>query len=95
MEVAGDVQKEWDMDGVGALVLSFNHALLISKLMTSGVLYSSAKCSCGLDMNLSEFSRALDEYCWRCPSKTCKKRKSIRDGSYFEKQKFRLVEFSG
>lgn len=66
-----------------ALALSEDHPRLIRELQRIGVLRTGLSCGkCGKDMKLGASKHfALDGHCWRC--RTCKKRASIRIGSYF------------
>ena len=53
-------------------------------MQKAGVLAKEMMCACGSAMNMNSFEQSSDKMCWRCPRKYCKKRKSIRESSYFQ-----------
>src|SRR5271154_533556 len=67
--------------------LSQQPELLISRLQRAGVLKSRLQCCCGNFMSLQSCGEQQDGQMWRCTKKDCKKRKSYKTDSYFEKCK--------
>lgn len=65
---------------------------LISWMMREGFLWEGFYCSnCGSEMRLEHSTHfVLDGYEWRCPRTNCKRRKSIRSGSFFENSNLKL-----
>ena len=64
---------------------------IIAWLRSKGLLASSCTCLCGNAMRERSKRQITDGICWYCPS--CKKTKSIRKGSFFEKSKLTLQEW--
>jgi hypothetical protein len=74
-----------------AFQLSLKPKELISRLQNAGVLERECSCTdCEILMKLEVYSRHADGLCWRCPNPKCRKRISIRIGSYFEKSRLPL-----
>lgn len=66
-----------------AYALSQDPVRIVKELQRSNVLKKEMICSCGRSMNINNFESNNDKICWRCPQKSCKKRKSVREDSYF------------
>jgi len=58
-------------------------------LVDRGLLAARRRCSCGNEMVLRS-DNSDDGYHWECPVKHCRKRRSIRAGSFFEDSKIPL-----
>jgi IS1 family transposase len=58
---------------------------LIHWMMREGFLQDGLLCEhCHVFMRLQRSVHShLDGYCWRCPTEACKRRKSVREGSFF------------
>lgn len=66
---------------------------LISYFQEKGVLKKNSQCTnCSIGMNLQQFTDSVDGYIFRCPQ--CKKKISLRSGTFLEKSKVSLAEFS-
>ena len=57
--------------------------------MNRGLLAARRRCSCGNQMVLRD-DKSDDGYHWECPVNQCRKRRSIRAGSFFEDSKIPL-----
>ena len=62
-------------------------------LLDRGLLSSKRDCQCGTEMVLKERKNAVDGYIWKCPVDSCRKRRSIRVGSFFEDSKIPLGQW--
>ena len=62
---------------------------LVEFLMEKKAIKSEMKCDCGAQMSLNKRKDRSDIYYWRCK---CKREKSIRSGSFFEKSKLALSQ---
>ena len=58
-------------------------------LVDRGLLAARRRCSCGNEMVLRS-DNSDDGYHWECPVNHCRKRRSIRAGSFFEDSKIPL-----
>ena len=58
-------------------------------LVNRGLLAARRRCSCGNQMVLRD-DKSDDGYHWECPVNKCRKRRSIRAGSFFEDSKIPL-----
>ena len=58
-------------------------------LANRGLLAAKRGCSCGNEMVLRN-DKSDDRYHWECPVNHCRKRRSIRAGSFFEDSKISL-----
>jgi IS1 family transposase len=82
--------------GLGCLTFHEAYALsqdpmhMTLQLQKAGVLHIEEVCNCGAQMNLNSYEQFNDKICWRCPKKACKRRRSIRQGSYFENHNLTL-----
>lgn len=72
------------------LRLSEDPQRLIIMMQGRGLLANSMQCICGRWMNMQSRNERTDNACWRCPVKNCKRRVSVRRGSYFEKSRLPL-----
>lgn len=68
--------------------IRLNQHEFITFLMDIGLLKKEKRCSiCSYPMNFVLYKRSIDQYSWRCMTKTCrdyKKYMSIRNNSFFE-----------
>ena len=62
----------------------------ISFLKEKKLLASRATCVCGQDMNWIRRSDVSDGWQWRCTKSDCRRKQSIRSGSYFTKSRLPL-----
>ena len=62
---------------------------ILTFLMSRGLLAARRRCSCGNQMVLRD-DKSDDGYHWECPVNKCRKRRSIRAGSFFEDSKIPL-----
>ena len=60
-------------------------------LRSTGMLCESKRCICG-SMMRDEYDRCSDGMIFRCKSSACRKKTSIRDGSFFANSKLPLHE---
>ena len=67
------------------------HAIL-TFLVNRGLLAARRRCSCGNRMVLRD-NNSDDGYHWECPVNKCRKRRSIRAGSFFEDSKIPLSQW--
>ena len=67
------------------------HAIL-TFLVNRGLLAARRRCSCGNRMVLRD-NNPDDGYHWECPVNKCRKRRSIRAGSFFEDSKIPLSQW--
>ena len=65
---------------------AFSRSLLIV------VCSSRQQCQCGTEMVLRD-RNVMDGLIWECPLRTCRKRRSIRAGSFFEDSKISLGQW--
>ena len=70
--------------------LSKQPAELIRCLQQVGILFSRRECLCGHSMSLQGRADRQDGLTWRCAKKDCKKRTSIKTGTYFERGRLSL-----
>ena len=70
-----------------ALIQSCQAILMF--LVNRGLLAARRRCSCGNQMVLRD-DKSDDGYHWECPVNQCRKRRSIRAGSFFEDSKIPL-----
>ena len=61
-------------------------------LVDCGLLASRQRCQCGTEMVLRD-RNVVDSLIWECPLRTCRKRRSIRAGSFFEDSKISLRQW--
>ena len=61
-------------------------------LVYCGLLASRQRCQCGTEMVLRD-RNVVDGLIWECPLRTCRKRRSIRAGSFFEDSKISLGQW--
>ena len=61
-------------------------------LVDCGLLTSRQRCQCGTEMVLRD-RNVVDSLIWECPLRTCRKRRSIRAGSFFEDSKISLRQW--
>ena len=61
-------------------------------LVDCGLLASRQRCQCGTEMVLRN-RNVVDGLIWECPLRTCRKRLSIRAGSFFEDSKISLGQW--
>ena len=73
------------------LIQSFHS--IFTFLVDRGLIASRSECSCGSDMVLKERQNTPDGFIWECPSKNCRRRRSIRTGSFFEDSKIPLGQW--
>ena len=73
------------------LVQSF-HAIF-TFLVDHALLASKRTCECGTEMVLRERQNVIDGFVWECPVRHCRKRRSIRAGSFFENSKIPLGQW--
>ena len=59
---------------------------ILTFLVNRGLLAARRRCSCGDEMVLRD-DKSDDGYHWECPVNQCRKRRSIRAGSFFEYSK--------
>jgi hypothetical protein len=65
-------------------LLSMDKHGIIIELQNQGLLLPQAACeNCNAEMRLMQRGDVQDGWTWRCPQKTCKRRMSVRKGSYF------------
>ena len=62
-------------------------------LVDRGLLAAKRDCTCGNEMVLRERPNSEDGYHWECPVRCCRKRRSIRAGSFFEDSKIPLEQW--
>ena len=62
---------------------------ILTFLVSRGLLAARRRCSCGNQMVLRD-DKSDDGYHWECPVNKCRKRRSIRAGSFFEDSKIPL-----
>ena len=62
---------------------------ILTFLVNRGLLAARRRCSCGDEMVLRD-DKSDDGYHWECPVNQCRKRRSIRAGSFFEYSKIPL-----
>lgn len=67
---------------------NFTESNIMEYLQAHHLIASSMTCDCGHSMNFQKRTDAADGVTWRCCK--CKKRKSIRTGTFFEKSRLRL-----
>ena len=67
------------------------HAIFMF-LVGCGLLASRQRCQCGTEMVLQD-RIVMDGVIWECPLRTCRKRRSIRAGSFFEDSKISLGQW--
>lgn len=69
-----------------------DHSSSILFLQSKGILRFGFQCQeCLIDMSLIKDNSAIDRHCFRC--KECRKKKSIRHGSFLSKSKLELRHF--
>ena len=61
-------------------------------LVDCGLLASRQRCQCGTEMVLRD-RNVVDGLIWECPLRTCRKRRSISAGSFFEDSKISLRQW--
>ena len=81
------IKIENEMKFPEAYRLSQKNEELIEFFMKKKVLKQNMNCECGSEMKLNKRKDSHDSYYWRCK---CKKKKSIRSGSFFEKSNLSL-----
>ena len=62
---------------------------ILTFFVSRGLLAARRRCSCGNQMVLRD-DKSDDGYHWECPVNKCRKRRSIRAGSFFEDSKIPL-----
>ena len=56
-------------------------------LQKHGLLAKSVKCDCGVEMRWNKRQDLKDGYTWRCPKSDCRKKLTVRRGSFFSRAK--------
>ena len=86
------------------LITSFSHesprvtylnpkcTTIFTFLVDCGLLVSKQRYQCGTEMVLQD-RNVVDGLIWECPLRTCRKRRSIRAGSFFEDSKISLRQW--
>eukprot|EP00106_Octopus_bimaculoides_P021414 XP_014788856.1 PREDICTED: uncharacterized protein LOC106882629 [Octopus bimaculoides] len=70
--------------------ISRNQDHLIEWLKTYGLLAEAHVCDCGHNCSFVKFPRPQDGYSWKCTARQCRKRFSIRKGSFFQNSNLSL-----
>ena len=65
------------------MLKNFEPENVISWCQNNGLIHATKECDCGHEMSLQNFASDQDGKTWRCAK--CKKRKSIRAGTFFSK----------
>uniref|UniRef100_A0A0L8HYW1 Uncharacterized protein n=1 Tax=Octopus bimaculoides TaxID=37653 RepID=A0A0L8HYW1_OCTBM len=63
---------------------------LIEWVKTYGLLAEAHVCDDGHNCSFAKFRRLQDGYSWKCTARQCRKRFSIRKGSFFQKSNLPL-----
>src|SRR5271167_901008 len=72
------------------LKISQNNVIMITSLQKVGILASKVQCQCSQEMKMIKDNTKQDGRVWRCSKTNCKKKQTIRKGSYFEKSRLSL-----
>ena len=75
------------------LALIQNFQTIYTFLVDRSLLASRRECVCGAQMILKERQNTTDGYIWECPSSNCRKRRSVRVGSFFEDSNISLAKW--
>ena len=75
------------------LTLIQSYQTIFTFLVDRGLLAARRQCYRGTDMVLRERSESEDGFHWECPTRYCRKRRSIRAGSFFENSKLPLAQW--
>ena len=73
------------------LTLIQSYKTIFTFLVDHGLLAARRECDCGQEMMLRERPNTQDGYHWECSARQCRKRRSIRAGSFFEHSKISLA----
>ena len=74
-----------------ALLQSFHS--IFAFFVNFGLIAHERTCGCGNAMLLKERQNVCDGLIWECPLRSCRKRRSIRAGSFFENSKIPLGQW--
>ena len=75
------------------LALIQNFQTICTFLVDCGLLASRRECVCSTQMILNERQNTTNGYIWECPSSNCRKRRSVRVGSFFEDSNISLAQW--
>ena len=75
------------------LTLIQSYQTIFTFLVDHGLLAARRECDCGQEMVLRERPYTQDGYHWECSARRCRKRRSIRAGSFFENSKIPLAHW--
>ena len=75
------------------LTLIQSYQTIFTFLVDRGLLAARRECDCGQEMVLRERPCTQDGYHWECSARRCRKRRSIRAGSFFENSKIPLAHW--
>ena len=75
------------------LTLIQSYQTIFTFLVNRGLVAARRECDCGQEMVLRERPNTQDGYHWECSVHQCRKRRSIRAGSFFENSKIPLTHW--